>query len=259
MKNTPEIQQLLKNLKLSGMLETLTVRNEQAVESQLLYPEYLGLLLQDEQLRRDNNQFNRRFKRSNLKGDKTLENFDFCFNPKINQAKVKALATCQFMQEKVSVLLVGQTGTGKTHLAQAIGHSALRQAKDVIFLTPTQLFNELQTARAKGDYLKRYRLLVTVPLLIIDDFALKPMKPQQEEDLHDVIAGRYEEVSTLITSNLDVDEWESVFGNRVLGAATFDRLRHGAHNLTLTGTSYRTQTRSIDENKNKEGVIINQT
>lgn len=247
MENTPEIYQLLKYLKLSGIIETLQERNNQAIESKLLYPEYLALLLQDEKLRSNNNRFNVRFNRSRLKSDKTLESFDFLFNPKINQAKIKMLATCQFVKEKVCALLVGQTGTGKTHVAQAIGHCALRQSLDVIFLTPTELFHQMQTARAKGDYYKKQRLLVNVPLLIIDDFALKPMKIQEEEDLHDIIATRYEQASTIITSNLDVDEWGTVFSNRVLGSATIDRLRHGAYDLILTGKSYRATNRKINK------------
>lgn len=163
------------------------------------------------------------------------------------------LATCQFIREKVCILLVGQTGTGKTHVTQAIGHCALRKLYDVIFLTPTELFQQMQAARAKGDYQKKYKSMINAPLLIIDDFALKPMKVQQEEDLHDVIAGRYERCATIITSNLDSDEWASVFANRVLGSAIIDRVKHGAYDLILTGKSYRTSgQRENNKENNKE-------
>lgn len=239
MNPSPELEPLFKTLKLSGMLDSLAARNQEAIANKLAYTEFLAILLQDEIARRDQKKFASRFKKSGIKGDKTLESFDFAFNHKIDQKQIRDVATCQFIHEKVSVLIVGPCGTGKSHVAQAIAHYAIQQDIDALFLTQTQLFHQLQAARGIGSYDKKFKALAKVPLLIIDDFGLKPLKPGQDEDLHDLVAQRYEQCSTIITSNLDFDEWGDAFPNKLLGAATLDRLRHAAYKLVLDGQSYR--------------------
>jgi DNA replication protein DnaC len=138
-------------------------------------------------------------------------------------------------------LIVGPCGTGKSHLAQALGHCAVRQGTDVVFATCTQLTQSLNAARAIGTYERKLQALARVPLLIIDDFGLKPLRAPFDEDLHDLIAERYERTSTIVTSNLDFSEWDQAFAtNRLLASATLDRLRHNAYCLVLDGQSYRT-------------------
>ena len=136
-------------------------------------------------------------------------------------------------------------GTGKSHIAQAIGHQAVRQEYDVRFFTAANLSGILYAARANGTHAKRFRQMTQIDLLIIDDFGLKPLKSPADEDFHDLIAERYERVTTLVTSNLDFTEWGDAFPNKLLGAATLDRLRHGAYRLTLDGKSYRSP-RDVD-------------
>jgi DNA replication protein DnaC len=136
--------------------------------------------------------------------------------------------------------VAASSGIGKSHLAQALGHCAVRQGMDVVFTTCAQLTHNLNAARATGSYERKLATLARVPLLIIDDFGLKPLRAPADEDLHDLIAERYESTATIVTSNLDFDEWDHAFAaNRLLASATLDRLRHNAYCLELEGPSYR--------------------
>jgi len=190
--------------------------------------------------RRDQKKLGTRLRRANFRSQKTLEGFDFDRLPNLNRAMIHDLATCRFIEEKVAVLIAGPTGTGKSHLAQALGHAAARQGYDVLFATQTQLLGSLRSARATGTYERRFGQLVKVPLLICDDFGLKPLRSPEDEDFHDLIAERYERTATVLTSNLDFTEWGEAFAsNRMIGAATLDRLRHGAYRVVLDGESYR--------------------
>lgn len=168
-----------------------------------------------------------------------METFDFSFNPALNKALILDLATCRFVEEKVAVLIAGPSGTGKSHIAQALGHQAIRKGYDVLFTTQSKLLGHLQAARATGTYDRKLAALSAVDLLIVDDFALKPLRSPQDEDFHDLVAERYERRSVVLTSNLDFPEWGDAFPNRLLGAATLDRLRHGAYRVILDGQSYR--------------------
>lgn len=235
----PQLTPLLKQLRLSGILDSLELRNRQAIDEKLSYSEFLSLLIQDEVARRENKKFALRVRRAGFRSQKTLEGFDFTFNPKINQAQIMDLATCRFMEEKASVLIAGPTGTGKSHIAQALGHEAIRRGFDVIFTSQSKLVGQLQAARAIQSYERRLWTLANVDLLIIDDFGLKPLQPPQDEALHDLISERYERRPTVVTSNLEFSEWTEAFPNRLLGAAVIDRLRHGAYQVVLDGQTYR--------------------
>jgi DNA replication protein DnaC len=236
----PELSPMLKQLRLSGILDSLEVRNRQAIDQKLAYTDFLALLIQDEVARREQKKLNLRLRRANFRSQKTLEQFDFGFNPTINRALIQELATGRFITEPVSVLIAGPCGTGKSHLAQALGHIGVRLGHDVLFTTQTQLLGSLNAARATGTFERRFQALARVSLLLIDDFGLKPLRPPQDEDFHDLIAERYEQTATIVTSNLDFAEWGDAFPNRLLGAATLDRLRHGAYRVVLDGDSYRT-------------------
>lgn len=235
----PEVESFLKQLKLSGITETLLNRNKEAIESKLSHLEFLTLLLQDEVLRRENRKLAQRMKRANFKGEKTIERFDFAFNPKIDVKQIKDLASCRFLQEKVNILMVGPCGTGKSHIAQAIGHSAVRRGVETLFIKQTALLSQLQAAKAVGSYDRKLKYFVKIPLLIMDDFGLKPLRSPQDEDMHELVSERYEQSSTILTSNLDFAEWGEAFPNKLLGAATIDRLKHGAYLVDLDGPSYR--------------------
>jgi len=236
----PELAPQLKQLRLSGILDSLESRNRQAIESKLAYTEFLAMLIGDEVARRENKKFDLRLRRASFRATKTLEQFDFERLPQLNRAQVHDLATGRYLQERAPVLIVGPCGTGKSHLAQALGHCAVRQGVDVVFTTCSNLAASLATARATGTYERKLASLARVPLLIIDDFGLKPLRPPADEDLHDLIAERYESAATIVTSNLDFPEWDQAFpANRLLASASLDRLRHNAYCLTLDGASYR--------------------
>lgn len=238
----PELSSLLKQLRLSGILDSLEARNREAIDRKLAFTEFLSLLLHDELARRDQKKLDLRMRRANFRNQKTLEGFDFDRLPGLNRAAVHDLATCRFIDEKVAVIIAGPCGTGKSHLAQALGHAAARQGHDVLFITQTQLMASLRTAQAMGTYERRFNYLAKIPLLLIDDFGLKPLRPPEDEDFHDLIAERYERTATVLTSNLDLDEWGAAFpANKMIAAATLDRLRHGAYKIELDGESYRSQ------------------
>jgi DNA replication protein DnaC len=236
----PELVPLLKQLRLSGILDSLEARNREAIDRHLAYTDFLGLLVHDEVARREQKKLAQRLRRANFRSQKTLECFDFDRLPGLNRALVHDLATGRFVEEKVAVLIVGPCGTGKSHLAQAIGHLVARQGHDVLFSTQTHLLASLRQAQAIGNHERRFQTLVNVPLLIIDDFGLKPLRPPEDETFHDLVAERYERAATILTSNLDFGEWGDAFPtNKMLGAATLDRLRHGAYRVVLDGDSYR--------------------
>lgn len=235
----PELTGLLRQLKLSGMADCLNDRVQEAIANQMTPAEFLQLLAQDEQLVREQRRYERRLRKADFKGQKTLESFDFAFNPTINQAQIRDLATCHFIRDKYPVLIMGPCGTGKSHLAQAIGHCALQKGYDVIYTSVQKISDELQAAKLVNRYTYKLKQWLKPQLIIIDDFGLKPLTHPQDEDMHAVIAERSEVAATLFTSNLDLSEWQQAFSNKLLGVATIDRLRHNAHQIILEGSSYR--------------------
>lgn len=245
----PELIPMLKQLRLSGILDSLEIRNRQAIEEKFAYTDFLAMLIQDEVARRTQKKLTMRLRRANFRNHKTMEDFDFSFNPKINRALILDLATCRFMEEKSCILIVGPCGTGKSHVAQALGHCAARLDYDVLFTTQTKMAGQLAAARATNSYDRRLAALANVDLLIIDDFGLKPLRPPQDEDFHDLISERYERRGTIITSNLDLSEWGEAFPNKLLGAATIDRIRHGAYRVILDGQTFRTEKNPLNPQK----------
>jgi len=235
----------LKALRLSGILETLDVRNRQAIEEKHSFVEFLERLLEDEVERRGQKQLMLRLRRASFLGEKTLEGFDWSFNPTINRQQVLDLATGQWIERKESCLIVGPSGTGKSHLAQALGQEACRRGYDVLFTPAAKMLAHLNGGRADGTYDRRLAGYMRPDLLILDDFGLRPLRGREGEDFYEVIGERYERGSILVTSNRDYSEWAEAFGeNPLLASAALDRLAHRAHLITVTGASYRAQDRA---------------
>jgi DNA replication protein DnaC len=229
----------LKSLRLSGILETLEVRNREAIEEKCTYVEFLQKLLEDEVERRGQKQLSLRLRRSNLDPTKTLEAFDFSFNPNINRQQIYDLATCAFVERSESVFLCGPSGVGKSHVAQALGHEAARRGYDVLFLRTSAMLAHLHAGRADNTYERRLAALHRPDVLCLDDFGLKPMRPPAMEDLYEVIEGRYSKGAIILTTNRAFSEWQELFDNPVLASAALDRLAHGATQIVMTGESYR--------------------
>jgi DNA replication protein DnaC len=229
----------LKTLRLSGILETLDVRNRQAIEEKCTYVEFLLRLVEDEVERRGQKQLALRLRRSGLDSAKTLEAFDFSFNPAINRQQVYDLAAGAFIERAEPVWLIGPAGVGKSHLAQALGHEACRRGYDVVFARTSQMLAHLHGGRADGTYERRLGQYVRPELLILDDFGLKPMRPPAAEDLYEIIERRYSQGAVVLTTNRAANEWPELFDNPALGSAALDRLAHGATQIVITGDSYR--------------------
>jgi len=236
-----ELTPHLKRLRLSGVLDTLEVRTQQAIADKWTYVEFLSRLVQDEVERRAQKQLDLRLRRGLVNATKSLSAFDFDFNPGINRHQVFDLATCEFIRQHRNCLIVGQTGVGKTHLAQALALEAARQGFDVLFVNTHKMLQHLAGGRADGSYERRLAGYLKPDLLVLDDFALRPLPPTTGAgDLYDVIDERHERKSIAVTSNRAPSEWQELFADPLLGNAALDRLADGAHVVAITGRSFRT-------------------
>ena len=234
---THQLAPMLRTLRLSGILETLEVRNRQAVEQQASFVEFLTLLLQDEVERRAQSRLRLRLRRAAFDPTKTLEGFDFGFNPKLNKAQVFDLATCQFIARHENVLPC-------RHLGRRLGVQRLVAQYDELGLALHRALHDglhLAGGRADGTHEQRLARYTRPDLLVLDDFGLKPLRAPAPEDLYDVINERYEKASIVVTSNRDRAEWPDLFGEALLASAALDRLTHGAHFLEISGASFRAE------------------
>ena len=236
---TDEILPLLKKLRLSGVLQSLELRTRQAVDDDLSHTEFLYRLLSDEVERRDAKQLDQRLRRASFEHHRTLEDFDFAFNTSIPKAKVLDLGTCAFVTRRENILLVGQAGVGKSHIAQALGHRACRVGHSVIYVSANDALRQLRAARGDGSYDRKLLRLTTPHLLILDDLGLRPLSGDEPGDLYEIIRHRYERGSIVITSNRDVEELAHLFGDPLLASAAMDRLLHHAEVIRIEGDSYR--------------------
>jgi DNA replication protein DnaC len=249
---THQLIPFLKRLRLSGILETLEARNQQAIDGKWTYVEFLARLLEDEVERRGQKQLALRIRRAAINTTKTLEGFDFNFNPSLNRQQILDLSTCGYIRQKRNVLICGPTGVGKTHLAQALVHEACRKGYTALFINTYRMLQHINGGRADGTLEKRFQTYLRPDLLVLDDFGLKALHAPGPEDLYDVINARYERGSIILTSNRAPDEWPDLFGDPLLASAALDRLNHNAAVVVITGASFRSR-RSI--HLEKEGPI----
>ncbi|MFH1125126.1 MAG: IS21-like element helper ATPase IstB [Pseudomonadota bacterium] len=238
-----QLETQLKVLRLGGLMETLEPRLQEAQSVSLGYVEFLQLLVQDEIERREAKKLSLRLTRASFEEQKTLEAFDFAFNPKINRKLIRDLSTCTFVEKKEHVLLYGPAGTGKSHIAQALGHQACRRGYDVLFTKAAKLFRHLLAGRADQSWEKRIKKYLHPDLLIIDDFALTALTPTQADDFYELVSERHLNSSIVITSNRPPQDWIALFPDPVMANSALDRLSHHAHHLIMEGESYRKKLR----------------
>ena len=231
----------LKNLKLGGMLDTLEIRLKQSQDEHLGYIEFLEFLLEDELQRRANKKLETRVSQAHFEEVKTLETFDFEFNPKIPSRQIMDLATCQFVERKEWALLIGPVGVGKSHLIQALGHQACRLGHRVLFTRTSKMLTDLGGGHADNTWENRLRRYIKPDLLLIDDFAMKELTLKQAEDFYELVNERSHAGSLVLASNRSPKDWYPLFPNPVLAEGILDRVINKAHHVVLTGRSYRTQ------------------
>jgi len=240
---THPLQPKLRQLKLSGMLQTLELRAQQAVDRQLSPVEFLALLLDDELERRSQQRLSLRLSQSGCEATKTLPQFDFSAAPGVNRILIQDLSTCTFIPRHENILFCGPTGLGKSHIANALAIEALKRDFRVLSRPTHRLLNDLHVARANGSSGRMLTRILSCDLLVLDDFGLQPLPAQAVQDLYEIISERYEHGSIVMTSNRAFEEWAEVFNNDLLASAALDRLTHHAHTLIFRGESFRQRSR----------------
>jgi DNA replication protein DnaC len=250
--NHPNLHQSLQKLRLSGLATTLDLRLQEARGNNLTHEEFLELLLQDELNVRHQRMISRRSKAAAFREKRTLDSFDFSFNPSINRAQIYQLATGRFCENAEDVLFIGPPGVGKSHLAQAIGYELIKSGKSVLYRSIFDLLEDLRNDSYEGTHQRTMGRYLKCDLLIIDDMGIKQLPPKSGEYLFEIIMRRYELRSTLMTSNRPLEEWGKLIGDVPAATAILDRFLHHANLIKIKGRSYRLQNR-IDNPGDEDG------
>jgi len=245
MKDT--LQTTLRELRLSGLAQTLDVRLQEAAGHSLSHAEFLELILQDELLVRSERLIERRVKAAAFRELKPLDEFEFAFNPAIQKKQIFDLATCRFVRESRDVLFLGPPGVGKSFLVQAIGYQAIKQGFVVLYRSIFDVVRDFLHEEAIGEDDKVLARYLKPDLLIIDDMGMKQLPKRSGEYLFEIIMRRYETRSTVMTSNRPLEDWGKLVGDVPSATAILDRFQHHAEVVTITGRSYRLRNQAANK------------
>ena len=233
------IRTQLRDFKLSGIYQSLEERLAYAKEKSLSYIDFLGLLLEDETNNRRDNSYKKRYGKAKLPAHKTIEDFDFSFQPSIDKKIINDCLTCQFINEKKNIVFIGNPGTGKSHLSIAIVITALKKNYKVIFTTTAQMLNDLHISKADNSYSKKLEFYLAPDLLVIDELGFKKIPNYSADDFFEIISRRYEHGSVIITTNKSFEQWGDIFADNILASAILDRIVHYSEIIKINGPSYR--------------------
>lgn len=237
----------LREFKLSGIYNSLEDRLSYAQGKSLSYLELIELLMEDEFNNRNNNSYKKRYSKAKLPAHKTMEDFDFSFQPSIDKRLINDCLTCNFIKEKKNIVFIGNPGTGKTHLSIAIGIRALMKGYKVLFSSVSEMLQALNASRADNSYYQKVSFYLNPDLLILDELGFKKLPSYSADDFFEIISKRYEKGSLIITTNKSFEQWGDIFTDTVLSAAILDRIVHYSMVVKINGFSYRAK------NLKKEG------
>lgn len=241
------INKRLREFKLSGIAANLEERLNFATKNQIGYLEFLEILCEDEMNNRSSNSYKKRLSKAKIPARKTLEDFDFLFQPSIDKKQVNDAYTCQFIREHKNLIFIGNPGTGKSHLSIAIGLNAIAKGFRVLFTGVGEMLDQLHMAKADNSYYKKLQDYLTPDLLILDELGFKALPHYAADDFFDVISKRYEKGSCIITTNKTFEQWGDIFTDSILASAILDRMVHHSQVFKINGPSYRA--RNIKEAK----------
>lgn len=229
----------LRAFKLSGMYNSLEERLSIAKERSLSYVEFLELLVEDEDNNRRDNGYKKRYSKAKIPSYKTIEEFDFTYQPSIDKKMINDCLTCNFIREKRNIVFIGNPGTGKTHLSIGIGIKALMKGHKVLFTSVSEMLHNLNMAKADNSYYQKVSYYLSFDLLILDELGFKKLPGYCIDDFFEIISKRYEKGSVIITTNKSFEQWGDIFADTILAEAILDRIVHYSAIIKINGSSYR--------------------
>lgn len=248
---------MLSKMKMYGMLENIDIRLAEATTHGWGHTDLLSAIITDEKVHRDNIQVLRRIKAAKFRTDACLEKIDTTTKRSITFTQIKDLMELRFIADPRNVLIHGPTGVGKTFLATALGNQACRKGFNSIFIGINEFIDKIEVTRADGSFLRLRDKFIKTDLLILDDLGIKKLPPVAVQDLYDILEERFSHKSTIITSQIPLENWKEVIEDSVALEAILDRLIHGAIRINMTGESMRKKRsqNSIVDNKNEIAEI----